>query len=253
MFMPPRVGNQEFYSTIAETNTYYVAEKWEFTEALKDLKRHRIHRILDVGCGNGYFLDLLRESNLSIQYAGYEFNSQIASQARTKGHRVYDGEFPESIFPAIQDAPFDAVCLFQLLEHVSDPIILIKDVMRLLVPQGILIIGVPDAEGPLQHFSSALTDIPPHHVSRWCESVFQLGMPHQGLRMVRRAYEPLPWYLWSSYLPVILEKDIQPTLIGKALNRTGMTQRLIHLLMFLGIKRLRGIPGHTLYVVLKRE
>ena len=252
MFLPSRAGSQEFYSAISERNTYYVAEKWEFKEAFKDLKKHNVRRVLDIGCGNGYFLDLLRERCLAVECAGYEFNSQMATQARTKGHRVYDGRFPECLSPVFQDAPFDAICLFQLLEHVSDPVALIKDALRLLAPKGILIIGVPDAGGPLRHFSSALTEIPPHHVSRWYESVFRLGMTHQGFRIIRMAHEPLPFYLWSSYLPVMVGKDILPSVIGKALNRTGTTRLLINLLMASGIKVLHGVPGHTLYVVLKR-
>jgi len=253
MFLPPLAGSPEFYSDIAEKDRYYVATKWEFIQAIRDLKKHKIRSLLDVGCGNGYFLDQLQESNLPIEYAGYEFNSQIASQARTKGHRVHDGKFPEALLSVIHHEPFDAVCMFQVLEHVSDPIEFISHVMRLLAPDGLLIIGVPDAGGPLRHFSSALTEIPPHHVSRWYDSVFRLGMRHRGFCIVRMAYEPLPFYLWSSYLPVMLERDMLPSIIGKALNRTGMTQLLIRLLMVSGIRRLRGIPGHTLYAVLKRE
>lgn len=253
IFLPPITGSQEFYSDISEKNAYYVAKKWEFLEAVKDLKKHRVRRVLDVGCGNGYFLDFLQGTNLSIKYAGYEFNSKIASQARTKGHQVYDGKFPETILTTTENELFDAICMFQVLEHLSDPIAFIKNVIPLLDPLGILIIGVPDAGGPVRYFSSALTDIPPHHVSRWCESVFRLGMPQQGFRIVRMAYEPLPCYLWSSYLPVILERDLLPPKVGKVLNRAGITQCLIRILMLLGIKRLHGIPGHTLYVVLKRE
>jgi len=252
MFLPPIVGSQEFYSSIAEKTEYYVARKWEFLQAIRDLRRHRIRRVLDVGCGSGYFLDLLQEGNLSIEYFGYEFNSEIASQARAKGHRVYEGKFPEAILQSIEHEPFDAVCIFQVLEHLSDPMGFIKNIKRLLDPHGILIIGVPDAGGPVRYFSSALTDIPPHHVSRWCESVFRLGVVQQGFRIDRMAYEPLPFYLWSSYLPVIMEKDVRPPIIGRALNRSGITKLLIRILMVLRIKTLFCIPGHTLYVVLQR-
>ena len=253
MFQPLVVGSQEFYSNIAAEDKYYVAKKWEFVKAIKDLKTYGIHKVLDIGCGSGYFLDLLRSSGLSIESTGYEVNPQIANLARAKGHRVYVGKFPESILTATKQASYDAVCMFQILEHISDPIGLIRDVMRLLDPKGILIVGVPDSEGPLRYFSSALTDIPPHHVSRWCESVFRIGMSRLGLRVVRKAYEPLPHYLWSSYLPVIMENDILPSIIGKIFNKTGFTKLLIQMLTCLGIRGLYGIRGHTLYVILKRE
>lgn len=254
MFQPVVVGSQAFYAGVTvEEEQYYVGGKWEFFQAVRDLRRYEVHRVLDVGCGSGYFLDLLRDNIPTIDRAGYEFNPEVARLARSKGHSVYHGRFPEAVLPVGADKPFDAVCMFQVLEHLPDPIGFLKDVQRLLSPSGILIVGVPDAAGPVRHFSSALTDIPPHHVSRWCESAFRAGMPRLGFRVLKVAYEPLPYYLWRSYLPVMLERDILPGMIGKALNRTRITYLLIRLLTSLGVRWLRGVPGHTLYAVLQRE
>ena len=253
LFQPVIVGSQEFYADIAVADKYYLSKKWEFVQAIRDLKKYRIRKVLDVGCGNGYFLDLLRDSRLEIESAGYEFNPQVANLARGKGHNVYNGTFPEDILATTGNGYFDAVCTFQILEHVSDPIGFIRNVIRLLDSNGILIVGVPDARGPVRYFSSALTDIPPHHVSRWCESVFRLGITRLGFRVFRKAYEPLPYYLWPSYLPVILERGILPGAIGRFLNRIGFVQRLIQGLTRVGISGLWGIRGHTLYVVLKRD
>jgi hypothetical protein len=146
---------------------------------------------------------------------------------------------------------FDAICVFQLLEHLSDPIAFIKDVLNLISRNGILIIGVPDNAGPVRHFSDALTDIPPHHVSRWCESAFRIGMQGCGLRIKRVAYEPLPEYLWDYYLPVMLEKDLLPEKLGKIFSHCGLTHLLIRVLRCLRVRWLPKIAGHTLYVVME--
>jgi SAM-dependent methyltransferase len=252
MFQPPLAGSREFYADVTARECY-VADKWEFVRAIKALKRYRCRRVLDIGCGSGDFLDLLRDSSLPIDSAGYDFSPEAAALARAKGHTVYNGSFPESILLANSGQLFDAICMFQVLEHVSDPVAYLQDVRRLLTPFGILIIGVPDADGPVRHFSSALTDIPPHHVSRWCETTFRVAMPRQGFHVVSVAREPLPHYLWCSYLPVMFERDFLPGKVGRAMNRSGITKLLIGLLTRFGMKWLPGVSGHTLYVELRPE
>ncbi len=150
MFQPVLAGSPDFYKAITTKDTYYYPEKWEFLQAIRDLKKYRSHRILDIGCGSGYFLDLLRDSLPSVDYAGYELNSEMSELARSKGHKVYHGPFPEAVLAENEDESFDAICMFQVLEHLPDPVATLKSARRLLRRRGILIIGVPDAEGPVR-------------------------------------------------------------------------------------------------------
>ena len=140
----------------------------------------------------------------------------------------------------------------------------------------VIIISVPDTAGPIRHFSSAFTDIPPHHVSRWRESTFRIGMPRLGVKVLRVAHEPLPSYLWESYLPVMIEHSLQRTVIGKvqvhmldkilgvvgkdldakSINRNYLrrvTNSIIRVLLWFRVRWLWRVPGHSLYVVRQCE
>jgi SAM-dependent methyltransferase len=254
MFQPVIVGSEAFYDGITTDNgNCYSAEKWEFIEAIKDIKRHGCHSVLDIASGSGYFLDLLRKSYPGVEYAGYEFNSKMVELARSKGHEMYYGTLPKAILEARGGQGFDAVCMFQIIEHVSDPVDFIKRALQLLNPNGLLLIGVPDSLGPVRHFSSSVTDTPPHHVSRWTEASFRLGMPKLGLKLLRAAYEPLPYYLWEHYLPVMLARDLRPTLIGRALHKARLVNPMIRILKLIHLRWLPFVPGHSLYVALERE
>lgn len=254
MFQPAITGSEGFYAGITtKDGGCYSSEKWEFFQAIRDLKNHQSHKILDIGGGSGHFLDLLRKRLPEAKAAGYEFNVTMAELIRSKGHKVYYGQFPESILEEEANGSFDAVCMFQILEHVSEPVAMLQNVRRLVRPGGLLVIAVPDAAGPVRHFSSALTDIPPHHVSRWSESSFRMGMTRLGFSILRVAYEPLPEFLWKDYLPVMIECDLRPQIIGRTINRFGVTSFLMRLLRHLRIKSLPGVPGHSLYVLLQRD
>lgn len=250
MFLPAVTGSEGFYKDIT-VNVPYSPEKWEFNKSVNIIQAFRGKRVLDIGCGDGNFLDLLVRQDKSLSVIGYEFNPDVAEISRSKGHVVHSGEFSSAFHDT---APFDVVCMFQVIEHLSDPASIIHQVRDILVPNGILIIAVPDANGPIRHFSTALTDIPPHHVSRWSKSVFIKGMPKFGFRVLDIKYEPLPFYLWKFYLPVMLDKgDLLWHPFGRLLNQMHITDIAIKILNLLGIKWLHGVRGHTLLAVLQKE
>lgn len=248
IFHPVLAGTPDFYKCIAtgDGSSYYVASehKWEFMQAVKDLRRHACRRVLDVGSGSGNFLDLLRERLPVVATAGFEFNEEMARVVRGKGHEVYGGESLD-VIPGGAGS-FDAVCIFQVLEHVARPRELLETARRLLAPGGLLILAVPDNAGPVRHFSTALTELPPHHLSRWRASTFRLGLPHLGFKILRVAHEPLHASLWADYLPAILEHSALPKSLVRALRKNN---RLLRLLNRSRLKWLHGVRGHTLYAV----
>jgi len=254
MFEPPVTGTPEFYTAITEKD-YYVSEKWEFLEALLDIERLHSQRILDIGCGSGEFLALLKSRGL--EGLGYEFSPAVADLARTKGHTVFSGSFPEAMVATGPQEKFDVICLFQVLEHVADPIQLLEKARSLLHVGGILIVSVPDAKGPIRHFSDSLTEIPPHHVSRWCEPAFGFVASRLGFTLEKVAFEPLPSILWEAYLPVLWDSNIWPTQLCQSVDPDSKMNQAEQIIWFIdhmknqGVKWLEGVPGHTLYVVLR--
>ncbi len=258
-FEPAAAGDAGFYAAIAATD-YYVADRWEFTQAARDLRRAGVGRVLDIGCGSGHFLRFLRQHEPAMDLSGHDLNEALLTALAAEGFGTLSGPLDELAARAGRIEPFDALCLFQVLEHAEDPQHFLARALALLRPGGIVVITTPNAAGPIRKFPEALTEVPPHHVTQWTEAAFRAGLPRFGLRVEAVRFEPLPDYLWESYLPVQWADGIWPaTLFGPLAARQGLTEPhaaadfAARQLRAAGIRHLHGVPGHTIYVQARRE
>ncbi|HYE78724.1 MAG TPA: class I SAM-dependent methyltransferase, partial [bacterium] len=111
---------------------------WElFKEKTNGLQG--IRSILDVGCGEGAFLDLARAAGLRT--GGIEISPQASLTAIKAGHEVLCSAVPDTPFPA--DRPFDAVVMWDILEHLREPGQALKDCYDALAPGGRLFVLTP--------------------------------------------------------------------------------------------------------------
>ena len=95
-------------------------------------------KILDIGCGYGHFIELMRDYGWSVQ--GIEPSSKTIDCAKKKGLNVIETTIDDASF---SDSLFDAVTMFYVLEHLSDPFSALKKIFRMLKPDGVLVIRVP--------------------------------------------------------------------------------------------------------------
>ena len=92
----------------------------EFLWALKVAREFAWGKALDLGCGQGAFLDLDRNQGLTTR--GLELNVQAAAHGRKKGHQVYAG--PLSDFSRDHpDERFDLITAFQVVRTGADPLL----------------------------------------------------------------------------------------------------------------------------------
>jgi 2-polyprenyl-3-methyl-5-hydroxy-6-metoxy-1,4-benzoquinol methylase len=258
-FEPVVSGSPEFYECISATD-YYNSEKWEFGSALDELQATGAKRILDVGCGSGIFLDYLKPRIPGAELFGYDLNAEILAGLTKRGLGILAGDLGQIEKLSGDLAPFDAICMLQVLEHAGDPVALLQTFMGLLRPGGLLIITTPDAAGPIKKFPDALTEIPPHHVTHWTEATFRALLQNHNLKMRVVRFEPLPDYLWEAYLPAMWDEPIWPAQIFDPLarrrgmisvgERSGFAAKTMK---EIGIRWLHGVPGHTILIAATLE
>jgi SAM-dependent methyltransferase len=134
-------------SAIYSIDGYDVARKLELrlrAEARvrsQQLVRLGARSVLDVGCAAGFFLDAARESGLDV--VGVE-PGPSGADAVARGHRVHQ-TWLQTV--DLGGRKFDAVSLWEVVEHVSDPLALLQEAQRHLAPGGVIAFSTPSMSG----------------------------------------------------------------------------------------------------------
>ena len=96
--------------------------------------------ILDMGCSAGIFLDLAKKAGWET--FGVELNEREASYASAKGHTVFNQFLSEVTF----EKPLDAICLWDVFEHLKDGETYLDDMKPLLTNNGVVFLQIPSAD-----------------------------------------------------------------------------------------------------------
>ena len=149
VFIWPQPGpesNSQIYQQWGE-NHYLNKDKIEvdfsssFKERLDLIEPYRKNnRILDVGCSTGAFLSAAQDNNWNTY--GVEISHPSALHAKNKRNlKVFCGTLKEANY---EDGYFDVISIWAVLEHVSEPSDVLREIRRILRKGGLLILCVPN-------------------------------------------------------------------------------------------------------------
>ena len=112
----------------------------EHRKEIKELERFKSNgRILDVGCGAGFFLSALRSS---WEKYGLEFDTEMSEYAKENfGLEVFNGELKDSRYEA---GFFDVVNMAHAIEHMQDPFSNLLKANEILKKGGLLVVSTPN-------------------------------------------------------------------------------------------------------------
>ncbi|HEY2930835.1 MAG TPA: class I SAM-dependent methyltransferase [Acidobacteriota bacterium] len=101
-------------------------------------------RVLDVGCGSGTFLYLVKQRGHQVM--GLDFSGEAAAEAKRRyGLTVKVGSLPQHLDSLREWSP-QAATMFHVLEHLIDPVAALKQISSVLEPQGQLFVQVPSLD-----------------------------------------------------------------------------------------------------------
>ncbi|MBS1150304.1 MAG: Methyltransferase type 11 [Myxococcaceae bacterium] len=115
------------------------AASW-ILDALEVLKRPgKGARLLDVGCSLGYVLEGARR--LGLASTGVDISEYAVNLCVERGYEAKVGRVDQLPYPTKE---FDVVVLKHVLEHTPQPTVALEELRRVLNPDGVVLIAVPD-------------------------------------------------------------------------------------------------------------
>lgn len=140
------------------------------------------NRFLDLGCGAGSLIKAATRAGWRAE--GLDVSPQAVQHLRSIGFNAFCGELHEAAFPT---AYFDVVAASELVEHVSDPSLLLGEISRVLRPGGLFWATTPHSHGVSGRMlgNSWSTVAPPEHLHLFSVRGFDRLLTRNGFRRVR--------------------------------------------------------------------
>ncbi|MBE7641661.1 methyltransferase domain-containing protein [Salegentibacter sp. BLCTC] len=155
------------------------------------------NNLLDIGAGTGDFLVTAKKKEWNV--AGVEPNTQARKLAQEKGIELKED------LTQFKDASFDVISMWHVLEHVPDLDSQIENLARLLKPNGVAVIAVPNFKSfDAKHYRKfwAAYDVPRHlwHFSQ--QGITELFKKHNFKKIQTK-----PLVFDSFYVSLLSEKN----------------------------------------------
>ena len=143
-------------------------------------------KVLDFGCATGTFLYSLKDRGWDLY--GVDMSEKAVNYAKAVlGLNVVRGTLEEASFPSNH---FDAVFAWHVLEHLIDPLGTLKEIHRILKPNGYFIFEVPNAASwEWRVFKKYWYDLdPPRHLFHYTPKTASLFLRKAGFHIIRIRY-----------------------------------------------------------------
>jgi len=149
----------------------------------KSLPLRGLARLLDFGCGGGSFL--ARMSFLGWQATGIDIAPDAVAHIRDEfGLRALLGTLPH---PRLKPESFDFVTMWHSLEHVHEPLEILREAYYLLAPGGKLLVAAPNIDSlPFEWFGRSWFGLDvPRHLTHFSPQTLTWMMERAGFRVTR--------------------------------------------------------------------
>jgi SAM-dependent methyltransferase len=203
-------------------------------------------RILDVGCADGR--RLVRDVAAGWIATGVDFSPIAVQRARRRGLDVRLG----TIFrDDLERESFDLIRVSHVIEHVPDPIALLRRGRDLLAPDGRLHIATPNFASPSAgFFGTYWVELDtPRHLVLFTPASLRTAAQHAGLVVEQERHEVVPSDFWASLAYWLTERRGRRRVDYRSLKtHLGLRTSLYPLWWLLA----RAGCGERVHVVLRR-
>lgn len=174
-------------------------------------------KILDIGCGPGFFLSAI---NSHWEKYGVEISEFVSGYARQHfpDINVFTGEFSQAKY---ESNFFDVVYFYHVIEHVENPHEILKEIHRLLKTNGMLITGTPNIGSfCAKRFKGNYRLLGTPHIVLWSRATLITLLEQNGFEpfKVRFPFFGTKYFTLSNLWRLINTKKISPPFYGNIMT-----------------------------------
>lgn len=170
----------------------------------------QLRELLEMGCGLGHLIGLLQDD---FACTGIDLADYAIEQTRRNAPRAQAMVHSADDLSPFADGQFSAVVALHLVEHLPDPAGTIRQVARILRPDGLFLFATPNPGYGMRRYKDPATDAigkDPTHINCQPPAQWRAWAEAAGFRVLRHFGDGL----WDvPYLPV-LPKVVQFGLFG---------------------------------------
>ncbi|WP_026462386.1 class I SAM-dependent methyltransferase [Adhaeribacter aquaticus] len=157
-------------------------------------------KILDYGCGTGYFLSACQKNGWQV--AGFEPNAA----ARQHASELLQKEIASENLENFEAGSFDIISLWHVMEHIHQLNETIQQLLALLKPDGFLLVAVPNADSPdaMKYRENWAAYDVPRHLYHFTQTTMQRFLKKHKMEIAKI----LPMKFDAYYVSLLSEKYI---------------------------------------------
>lgn len=154
-----------------------------YNQLLDEFEAYRQNnRILDVGCGRGYFLEEARKRGWEVY--GSEYSKRAIELLQSKGIQTHEGRIDQTAFGQLS---FDIITSFEVIEHIYTPNEDLEQMHQKLRNGGLLYITTPNFNSLMRHLLKAKYNIIeyPEHLSYYTKKTLNRTVCKHGFSNIK--------------------------------------------------------------------
>ena len=151
-----------------------------YNELLDEFEVYReTGKLLDVGCGIGYFLDEAKKRGWDVH--GTEYTDKAIAICKAKGINMKQGKLDPALY---KEGMFDIVTSFEVIEHINNPQEEVQNIRTLLRSGGLFYVTTPNFNAIERYLLKEKYNVIqyPEHLSYYTKKTLHYLLSHNGFR-----------------------------------------------------------------------
>ena len=183
----------------------------------------KLNRILDVGCGNGWFLEQALKRGWEAH--GTEYGKELVENGSAKGIVMKEGVLGPDSF---NGAKFDIIVSSEVIEHINNPMPELTNMHKLLRPGGLLYITTPNFNSYVRYYLKADFTVIfyPEHLSYYTPRTLHTVLSKTGFKRKKMLATGMSMVRLTKSKKVYIAKDSPDEKLRKVMSQNP-TMRVV--------------------------